>query len=382
MRKFQIFIFCILCSAAGCLEDETGDFTSGSYYPTFPEDTTEEEVDPDPVDTIPPPPCWDEVIIATRSDEFNERFTRYGDGWTGGDATYSVYLPDGRTVWIFGDTFLGTVNEDRSRPGTGLINNSFVVQDGDQMTTLYTGTPSNAKALIIPPEPGWWYWPTDGTVYMDTLQIMLSAFRSTGGGIFGFAYAAIDIARFSLPDLQLIDINRKILDPTIAFGAAVMEGNDGYTYVYGVEKEGINKYLHIARAANGDISDDWEYFNGTDWVSDISQSQRLMNDVSEQFGIFNYEGHNYMITHNHIFGKQIYLWESPTPEGPWTFKNTVYCTPETGGDIWTYNSFVHPQFMENEELLVSYNNNSFNFGDLFRNADNYRPHFVRIANWK
>ena len=47
---------------------------------------------------------------------FNRQFTRLGDGWTGADGTYSVALPDGRTVWMFGDTFLGRVNPDRSRP--------------------------------------------------------------------------------------------------------------------------------------------------------------------------------------------------------------------------------------------------------------------------
>ncbi len=39
-------------------------------------------------------------------------WAHYGDQgghWTGGDRTASVALPDGRTVWLFSDTFLGQV---------------------------------------------------------------------------------------------------------------------------------------------------------------------------------------------------------------------------------------------------------------------------------
>ncbi|MET7798900.1 hypothetical protein [Streptomyces decoyicus] len=42
-------------------------------------------------------------------------FARYGDvnarmnDWTGGDGTHSVRLPDGRTVWLFSDTFLDRI---------------------------------------------------------------------------------------------------------------------------------------------------------------------------------------------------------------------------------------------------------------------------------
>ena len=40
---------------------------------------------------------------------------READGFTGGDGVYSVPLPDGRTAWFFGDSFIGGVREDGSR---------------------------------------------------------------------------------------------------------------------------------------------------------------------------------------------------------------------------------------------------------------------------
>ena len=388
MKKFFInFLGILLFSASlfSCLEDETADFTDFDHYPDMPRDTTTNEPpedggDDDEDDETPEPtPCGDPEFTVERDQEFIDLFTRYGGGWTGGDATYSILLPDGRTLWMFGDTFLGTVNADRSRPSTGLVNNSFVVQDGDQLTT-HVGP--NNSAFVKPDNDSWWYWPTDGTVHNDTLQVLLSAFRSTGeGGSFGFEYARIDLALFTLPDLELISIEPQIEMPTIAFGSSVLEAED-YIYIYGAEKEGINKYANVARAANGDLRNEWEFYNGSEWVTDIDASARIVHDVSEQFAVYEDNGHYYLVTHNHLLDKQIYIFDSPTPVGPWGNKRTIYCTPETTGNRWTYNSFVHPQFTENGEILISYNVNSFDFSELFENADYYRPYFIRVGNWR
>ena len=77
-----------------------------------------------------------------------------------------------------------------------------------------------------------------------------------------------------------------------------------------------------------------------------------------------------------LSGSSIFTYESSSITGPWSIKNTVYTTPETGGNIWTYNAFVHPEFDSAGFHLLSYNVNSLNTNDLFTNADNYRPKFI------
>jgi len=249
----------------------------------------ESPIDDDPNAEIPL-----DTLTVTRDEPYIDLFTRYGDGWTGGDATYSILLPDNRTLWIFGDTFLGTVNPDRSRPpGWRFARNTFVVQEGENLTTLVK---PDGSAFISPDEPSWWYWPTDGTVYNDTLQVVLSAFRSTGGGAFGFEYAAIDLALFKLPEIELISKKRLFTDPEIAFGSCVMEDTD-YIYIYGAEKiSPLGKQSNIARAAHGDLRNEWEYYNGTNWVSDLSQAQGIVSDVSEEFAVFKDEDMFYLVT--------------------------------------------------------------------------------------
>lgn len=355
----------------GC-SDEKKDFTSGSFYPDL-------EEDPDS-STVEENTCWDSLIEVRRAQDFNALFTRYGDGWTGGDATYSIPLPDGRTLWLFGDTFLGIVRADRSRPPTGLIRNSFVVMDGDQLTTLFQGSAGNASAFVSPAETEWWYWPGHGIARENTLQVVLFGFKNVGEGMWGFEYACLDVANFSLPDFHLLSVERKTLDPTVNYGACVLEDGD-YLYLYGAEKVGLLKYLHVARTGRADLAGDWEYFDGTGWTLDAGKSARIFLNVSEQFSVLKHNGRYYLITQHHILGSEIFLYSSDSPTGPFADKRIAYCTPESGGDIFTYNAFAHPQFLENGELLISYNVNSFNFSDLLKNADNYRPFFVRVKGW-
>lgn len=368
-----LILFIGILALSSC-KDEREDFTSGSFYPDIEE--------PGDTSTTVEEGCWDAPISIRKAESFNALFTRYGGGWTGGDATYSIPLPDGRQLWLFGDTFLGIVNANRSRPPSGLINNSFVVQDGNVLATFYSGSAGNASAFVKPQEAGWWYWPGHGVSRGDTLEVVMFGLRNEGGGAWGFVYTSIDIARFSLPDLSLLSIERKVLDPTVNYGACVME-DDGFYYLYGAEKEGLRKYLHLARVpvAEG-LAGQWSYYDGSAWVGEPEKSARLFADVSEQFSVFRHEGRYYLLTQHHILGSEIYMYRAEAPFGPFNGKKLLYCTPQAKGNIFTYNAFAHTQFLNEGELLLSYNVNSFEFADVFANADNYRPYFVWVKGWE
>ena len=78
-------------------------------------------------------------------------FTRYGNGWTGGDGAISYKLPDGRSLWLWGDSFLDTVYPDRHRPVVGFIHNQVTTMDADggNFKTYYGGTKQNPKFDIF-----------------------------------------------------------------------------------------------------------------------------------------------------------------------------------------------------------------------------------------
>ena len=310
---------------------------------------------------------------------FTERFRRDGDGLTGADGTYSILLPDGRTLWIFQDSFLGTVEPDGSRSYENrLIRNSAVVQDGATMTTLHSGTPDAPETwLVLPDDSDLWYWPMDGTVVGDRLYIFLQTVRQEEPGGWGFRYGGRDdLAILTLPDLTLERIITINTNPDIIYGSAILEA-DGYIYIYGIEDHPTVKYAYVARTT--DILGAWEFFDGRGWTADEGAVALIEDDVSSQFSVIAWKGAYWLITQRTGFSREIVAYQAEQPTGPWNDPILLYCTPESHGDLFTYNAVTHPQFSEGDLLLISYNVNSFEFQDVFDDADNYRPRFVRVA---
>jgi hypothetical protein len=322
--------------------------------------------------------CWDNRIYACRDSSYINLFTRT-KGWTGGDATYSVDLENGKTLWMFGDSFIDQVSEDRSRPSFKLINNCLVLQDGAQMKTYHGGTTSIPQAFAKPPESNNWYWPGDGTIANGKLLLFMHGFGTGGGGAWDFYRTSIDLLTINRETLEIESNIRLYGTPTISWGAALME--DGpITYVYGVESNDSGKKLFVART-NSDLTAPWEFYTGTTWSNDPFEASFIFDGVSEQFSVFKDGEVYYLLTQHNIFGKDIHLYTSSTPEGAFSDDRIVYCTPETGGNIFTYNAFAHDHIYS-DSLLISYNVNSFELNDLFKSADNYRPYFVKIGGWR
>lgn len=331
------------------------------------------------------------TVLVKPSNKYNNFFTRYGNGWTGGDATYSVALPDGRNLWMFGDSFLDTVYADRTRPSSGLIRNCFMLQDGpgyNDFTTLVTGSIDEPEAFVNTPDPAnEWYWPGDGTVVDDELYVFMQLFERTGTGTFDFHYLQTDLVKFSLPDIS--EVSRTTvweIDDDVFFGATVFE-EDSFLYIYSPETQGIFKYVQLARLPQDNLYAPLTYYNaatsvwqttypGTDGRLKKNPSGNI--DVSAQFSVFYDAGRYRLVTQEGLLGKNIYTYHSSSPLGPWSGKKKIY-TADAGPDAWTYNAFVHPQILTTDGyMLMSYNINAMDFFDLFSNADIYRPKFVWI----
>lgn len=326
-------------------------------------------------------------ITTKKAKQFNDMFNTKGNGWTGGDGAYSIYLPDGRTLWMFGDSFLDTVYADYSRPSSGLVRNTFVVQNGMSLTTLVTGTIDDPAPFVNTADPdNEWYWPGDGTVVGDTLYVYMMYFIRTGMGGFDFSYQRTDLVTFSLPSIT--EVNRTTIssgDNTL-WGCDVMEDGD-YIYVYGAEQVPLTKYMHIARLPADNMRAPMEFWNGSVWTTTkpaanagrLEKQSGLAVDVSAQFAVFKQGTVYRMLTQEGFLGPTIYSWESTTPKGPWKKRQTAYVTPETGGSLFTYNAWVHPEFVSADgSILMSYSENSSNFFDLFSDARIYRPKFVWV----
>ena len=327
----------------------------------------------------------------------NSMFDNYGnegDGWTGGDDTMSIPLPNGETAWFFGDTFLGTVNSDGSRPtNTPLIHNSIVVQNGTTLSTITGGTAADPAAVVDPAGSQGWWWNGDGIVNGNTLQVFYGNYESDGSTPLSVAYLGPGIATFSLPSLTLTSFTELGTGSQINWGTALVNGNDGYTYIYGTESSGDTKYLHIARAPDGDLisssgapTADWQYWTnnpGTNggWSSSEADSARVLSGVDNGFSVKYLNGKFVLVTIDTDipFSSNIFAYFSSSPAGPFTNQTLLYTAPEANSSTIVYGARLHPEQNCGSGFVVSYNVNSLTPGEDYDDVSIYRPRFIEVT---
>jgi hypothetical protein len=320
---------------------------------------------------------------------FNARFFPAGDAFTGGDGTYSIPLPDGRSLWIFGDSFIGGVTPELKRIKTepAYIRNCFVILEKDSLIMLQQGKPHEFKSMMIPPEVtagdgqysehDFWYWPGDAFIENGNLNVFVSKFfQEKNTDMWAFQFRGTELIEFSLPDLNVLRIDRFPQLDSVHYGHAVLE-TDAYTYIYGLKKQ----FPYAARAKKGSVRNAWEFYTGKEWVEQPSQAEPMIRFAgSEQFSVFKWEETYIMIMQGGDLSRNIYSFTSTQPYGPWENQQLLYETPLPEGceACWTYNALAHPQFTEEGLLLISYNTNSMEMSDHYRDATIYRPRFIRV----
>ena len=316
---------------------------------------------------------------------FNNLLRNCNNGWIAGDATYSIALPDGKTMWLFGDTFIGTVEADNSiSPGAKMIRNSAVLMNKDSLQTLYTGSLDNPGDFIPTNYPdSIWYWPEHGMVENDTLKIFLAKYKKNPAisSSWNFVHTGQYIANFSYPEIQLLNIiPLSYADNNVLYGVRILYDSN-YTYVYGRKEEDISgfniPYPHVARFTQNS-NEKWSFFDGSSWSQEPEQSAAINSfQVSQQYGVIKHNEIYILITQDIWLSPEIYSFTSSSPTGPWENKTLIYTTPIFWNNTFTYNAYPHPQFDTNNQLLISYNTNG-DFWEIFKNVETYRPRFIRV----
>ena len=316
-------------------------------------------------------------------DLFTPRAGQIG-GWSGGDCSYSVPLPDGRTVWLFSDTFLGPVNPDGTRPATQpMIHNSLVIQQGDTLTTLHGGSPSAPRALFTPTDGSSWYWISGGVVEGQFLYVFLLKFVRHGSQYWDWDWTGTDLARLRLPSLEVESIRPIPVRNGIRYGAALLQTPE-FTYIYGVEDLHYEKFAHLARAPRGPVDAPWTFFDGERWTDQPGHSARIMTgNVGTEFSVIPVRGGFLLITIDTTLTvgewRDIVAFFAAAPEGPWMRDRVLYqATEPNRRTVFVYNAHAHPQFIQGSELLVSYDVNSNRVEDIYADANLFRARFVRV----
>lgn len=319
----------------------------------------------------------------------NLYFTR-DSGWNGGDGAYSLLLPDDRILWWFGDSFFGTVGPGRNRDGNRntMVRNAFLVQENlysPNFRALNPGYLKNTQSLLKYKdcdESERWYWPLGATVCGNQVHMVLMRMKKVGEGMWGFASEAVDLAVFSLPELRLTAMAYDKCPGDVSYGSAILENDDGYTYLYGSSRSGLLTHLHVARVHGNNLTADWEFLDVDGWQSAPSR-YAIHGQVSSMFSVWKEQGRYLLLTQEANLGRKLFLFETTSPVGPFVNERVVYEIPEAhgAGGMLSYNAIVHPEFSRTDSWMVSYSINPSNFWDNFSkpgSADKYRPVFIRL----
>ncbi len=340
---------------------------------------------------------------AYRDSVFTEYFRRTS-GWTASDGTISVALPEGKSLWLMGDSYIDNFNvADTTIPCLFQVRNSIMVQNilvPTEFKTIldYSQTGVNRTPVKAQLNDNTYFWPGHGFAKQDSAITFWQQY--TGAD---YTHIGNYVARIYTPDIEDASAIKKLkkldLPNTVEFGTAVVvDSATNYIYLYGMKPDWIIFRPLVARVSlNKDVGSvsAWEFFNGTGWSSDVNAATQLMGDpshyVSPSYSVIKLQEKYYMISQDIGFltcglGREINLWESTSPQGPFTNKKLLYTIEDKyrGEYMITYNATAHPEFIKNNELLISYNVNGActsycenAFVDRY-NADLYRPKFIRV----
>ncbi len=321
-------------------------------------------------------------------------------GWTGGDGAYSVALGRDRVLWLFGDSFIGRVQDGR-RVDSRLINNAAAVQSGgepseDSLRFVYRTLPDGRPLAPLQPQDGTgWLWPYHGVRTPQGLFLfLLQVEAAEGPAAFGFRLVSTWMGKVENPDEApelWVMTQRKIPwgHDRRLFGSAVLL-REGYAYVFGtldVAVEGwVRKQAILARVPAERLDDfgAWRFYAGGEWVTDAEQAEPVCEDVAGEFSVSYLPavGRYVLVYTEGGLSENIALRFAKQPQGPWGAPVRVYRCPEADWDprIFCYAGKGHPEIgSAPRELIVTYVANATEFTLLEADARLYRPRFIKIT---
>jgi len=321
-------------------------------------------------------------------------------GWTGGDGAYTVALGRDRVLWLFGDSFVGRVQDGR-RIASHLINNSTALQTGSEpsetsLRFVHRSLPDGRPTAFFQPEDGvGWFWPYHGVRTSQGLFLFLLQIEPAEGPAgFGFKLAATWMGKIENPDEDpenWIVLLKKIpwSHDKRLFGSSVLLRGE-YCYIYGTVDTSaggrVNKQMLVARVPVDRLENfsAWRFYSDGEWVDDADRAVPVCDDVAAEFSVsYQIAADRYVLVYT-VGGlsEHIALRLSRRPQGPWDPPIRVYRCPEIDWDsrIFCYAGKGHPEIGGSpQELIVTYVANATDFALLESDARLYRPRFIKVA---
>jgi hypothetical protein len=349
--------------------------------------------EPTPAPATDEPPSSSALIRAEPWPEADALF-RSNSKWLGSDDAYSVDLGKGRTLWLFGDTFISR-SFLNTRSLSTMIRNSVAIQSGYDPSTasieFYWRTKNGKPLSFFSEDNDTWFWPGHGIALEDKLLIFLMATRSASEGI-GFENVGWRAVSISNPEQPPAEWDIKWLDtPENSFGL-VVSGSviqvGEYVLAFSVKEPEHTIHLvrwPVAQVMNEDLSQpQWWAGQGNGWATQqdlVEKPQALFSEGHNEFTV-HYEPllEQYLEIQTVGFGRSDLGYRlSDSPVGTWApiegfYRPEEYQIP----DILIYAAKAHPH-LDGASLVLTYATNIVGYGQLVARDDLYYPRFLRAG---
>ena len=325
------------------------------------------------------------------AEDWQRAFDRLEGDWAGGDQASTVALPDGRTLWLFGDTVVGTVAAHGGyRPGARMVHSSLVVSDAGCLHPVL----GPGQTSVLPGGGDSWLWPQAAVVEGGQLLVAAARVRGTGSPAadptrLDFTTGATELVTMAADGTGFLAVSMARLPDAhgIRWGAALLP-DGATTWVYGTrtpDTPGVfGRELYLARAVSGRVSevDGWRYFDGQAWSADPAAAQPVLGAVDGvETSVSAHRGaegaYTVVSKQDGALGDAVVAWTAPTPSGPWSTR--VLTTASSTGSTLHYLAQAHADVpLASGRLLVSVCRNSRDLAALSADALIYRPQFLEV----
>lgn len=328
----------------------------------------------------------------------------YTQGWLGADDAYSVSLGPNKSLWLFGDTFVGDKTTELRSQAKTMVRNSVGISDcapAKSCTIRYFWRyleTSKPRSFFDTGTDDVWYWPLDGFIEGKTLYVALLTVRNkpnaTPTDVFGFEIAGTKLAtikNFQASPEKWHPIIRDLTDARLWAGISIVRDGDfliWYTQVSRGEGHGYMTALRIRPDKIATSPAAWEYLRRDGQWRPGLPAEDAMHVIDQPISEMSVRFHP-------AIKKWIALSIGPefpsprtvfrladSPVGPWSAPQTLFEFPEmkstTPGydkDTFCYAVKEHTEFTV-AQIAMTYACNSMSIPKVKANMQIYRPRVV------
>ena len=323
-------------------------------------------------------------------EEIDNTLFKKDNYWRGADGAATVELSSGKILWLFSDTFIDQSGTGKRSNSKTMIRNSIAIQDSSSLesglTYYFKGTKQKAEDFFkVPGEK--WFWTGHGILIKDKLMVFLIEETSTNKGI-GFEaigwYVAIIENPSDNPNKWIINYLKGPETFGVVVGSSAVLQDENYIYAFGVKEPATHETYLLRfdkrKLINGDLSN-LEWWTKNDWTNEVHEepkSSSLFNGQTEFSVHYEKELKKFIQIQTYGFGKASIGYRlADHLYGPWS-EPVLFYTPTLKEDKeFVYTANAHPEF-KSDELVITYNINTGDFGSLISNENIYFPKIIKL----